>query len=61
MTVKDVPVVHRLLQDYLRQFNLAPVMSMEEVKHWLLPQENIIDTYLVQVGHLHSPHVTATC
>lgn len=55
MTIKDVPAVHRLLQDYLRQFHLAPVMSMEEVKHWLLPRENIIDTFLVEVGHLHSP------
>lgn len=55
MTLKDIPAVHRLLQDHLRQFHLAPVMSMEEVQHWLLPQENIIDTYLVEVGHLHSP------
>uniref|UniRef100_A0A4W4FSP9 Glycylpeptide N-tetradecanoyltransferase n=1 Tax=Electrophorus electricus TaxID=8005 RepID=A0A4W4FSP9_ELEEL len=50
MTVKDVPAVHRLLQDYLLQFNLAPVMSPEEVQHWLLPQDNIIDTFLVESG-----------
>ncbi|KAG9337603.1 hypothetical protein JZ751_028455 [Albula glossodonta] len=48
MTHKDVPAVHRLLGEYLKQFNLAPVMSTEEVEHWLMPQENIIDTYLVE-------------
>uniref|UniRef100_A0AAY4CM71 Glycylpeptide N-tetradecanoyltransferase n=1 Tax=Denticeps clupeoides TaxID=299321 RepID=A0AAY4CM71_9TELE len=48
MTKKDVPAVHRLLLEYLKQFNLVPVMSREEVEHWLLPQENIIDTYLVE-------------
>ncbi|XP_053194596.1 glycylpeptide N-tetradecanoyltransferase 1 [Scomber japonicus] len=48
MTKKDVPVVHRLLRDYLSQFNLVPAMSPEEVSHWLLPRENIIDTYLVE-------------
>lgn len=49
MTKKDVPVVHRLLREYLSQFNLVPVMNQEEVAHWLLPQENIIDTYVVEV------------
>uniref|UniRef100_I3IWU4 Glycylpeptide N-tetradecanoyltransferase n=1 Tax=Oreochromis niloticus TaxID=8128 RepID=I3IWU4_ORENI len=48
MTKKDVPVVHRLLREYLSQFNLVPVMNQEEVAHWLLPQENIIDTYVVE-------------
>ena len=50
MTRKDVPAVHRLLLEYLSQFHLAPVMRPEEVEHWLLPQENIIDTYLVVVS-----------
>lgn len=49
MTKKDVPVVHRLLREYLSQFNLVPAMTQEEIEHWLLPQENIIDTYLVEV------------
>lgn len=49
MTKKDVPVVHRLLREYLSQFSLVPAMNQEEVEHWLLPRENIIDTYLVEV------------
>lgn len=55
MTVKDVPAVHRLLKEYLSQFNLVPVMSPEEVQHWLLPQENIIDTFVVEVLHSLNP------
>lgn len=50
MTKKDVPVVHRLFREYLSQFNLVPVMNQEEVEHWFLPQENIVDTYLVEVN-----------
>lgn len=49
MTKKDVPVVHRLLREYLSQFNLVPAMNQEEVEHWLLPRDNIIDTFLVEV------------
>lgn len=50
MTQKDVEAVHRLLGEYLRQFHLTPVFNMEEVEHWLLPRENIIDTFLVEVS-----------
>lgn len=49
MTKKDIPLVHRLLREYLRQFNLVPAMNQEEVEHWLLPRENIIDTFLMEV------------
>lgn len=54
MTKKDVPVVHRLLREYLSLFNLVPAMNQEEVEHWLLPRENIIDTYLVEVNQFIS-------
>ena len=58
MTRKDVPAVHRLLLEYLSQFHLAPVMSPEEVEHWLLPQESIIDTYLVVVSTIDKTYTT---
>ncbi|XP_030076511.1 glycylpeptide N-tetradecanoyltransferase 1 isoform X1 [Microcaecilia unicolor] len=48
METRHVPAVHRLLIEYLKQFYLTPVMTQEEVKHWFLPQENIIDTYVVE-------------
>ncbi|MXQ87284.1 hypothetical protein E5288_WYG007652 [Bos mutus] len=48
MEKKDIPVVHQLLSRYLKQFHLTPVMSQEEVEHWFYPQENIIDTFVVE-------------
>lgn len=50
MEKKDIPVVHQLLTRYLKQFHLTPVMSQEEVQHWFYPQENIIDTFVVEVS-----------
>ncbi|RXM29223.1 Glycylpeptide N-tetradecanoyltransferase 2 [Acipenser ruthenus] len=48
MEKKDVKQVQELLEKYLKQFHLGPVMDEEEVTHWFLPQENIIDTYVVE-------------
>ncbi|XP_055511660.1 glycylpeptide N-tetradecanoyltransferase 2 isoform X2 [Leucoraja erinacea] len=48
MEQKDVKSVQELLFNYLKQFELAPVMNDVEVIHWLMPRENIIDTYVVE-------------
>ncbi|TRZ16384.1 hypothetical protein HGM15179_010722 [Zosterops borbonicus] len=48
MEHKDISAVHKLLTEYLKQFHLTPVMSREEVEHWFVPQENIIDTFVVE-------------
>lgn len=49
MERRDIQQVKELLHEYLRRFQLAPSMGEEEVAHWFLPQENIIDTYVVEV------------
>lgn len=49
MVEGDVKQVTALLQKHLSKFHLRPVMGKEEVKHWFLPQENIIDTFVVEV------------
>lgn len=49
MERRDIGQVTELLQKYLRRFQLAPSMGEEEVAHWFLPQDNIIDTYVVEV------------
>lgn len=49
MAAGDVQQVTALLQKYLSKFHLRPVMGEEEVQHWFFPQENIIDTYVVEV------------
>lgn len=49
MERRDIRQVTGLLQKYLKRFHLAPSMGEEEVAHWFLPQDNIIDTYVVEV------------
>merc|ERR1719357_1637492 len=44
---KDVPQVTVLLNSYLSKFSLAPIFTEAEVEHWFLPQENIINSYVV--------------
>ncbi|KAK3867540.1 hypothetical protein Pcinc_026996 [Petrolisthes cinctipes] len=45
---QDVDRCHKLLAKYLRKFDLAPVFSKEEFMHWFLPQDKIIDSYVVE-------------
>ncbi|KFO25651.1 Glycylpeptide N-tetradecanoyltransferase 2 [Fukomys damarensis] len=48
MEPKDIKAVRELINIYLKQFHLAPVMDEEEVTHWFLPREHIIDTFVVE-------------
>ncbi|XP_076059966.1 N-myristoyl transferase isoform X2 [Oratosquilla oratoria] len=48
MEKSDIPSACKLLADYLRKFELTPMFSEEEFCHWFLPQENIIDSYVVE-------------
>lgn len=47
MVPEDVEQVSVLLEKKLNQFKLAPQLSADEVAHWLLPQKNVIYTYVV--------------
>nr|XP_022904578.1 glycylpeptide N-tetradecanoyltransferase [Onthophagus taurus] len=49
LTPKDVPQAHKLLGDYLKRFDLAPVFSKEDFGHWFLPQTDIVDSFVVEV------------
>lgn len=60
MAAGDVQQVTALLQKYLSQFHLRPVLGKEEVQHWFLPQENIIDTYVVEVQRVRAFPQTST-
>lgn len=48
MEEKDVEAVTVLLNEYLVQFHLKILYSAEEVKHWLLPRPNVIDSFVVE-------------
>lgn len=49
MESEDVEIVHKLLSDYLLKFKIAPVFSADEVAHFLVPREGVINSYVVEV------------
>lgn len=53
MERRDVPAIALLLRNYLSRFDVAPEFDNEEVEHWLLPQENVVDCYLVESPETH--------
>lgn len=53
MELCDVPAVTRLLKNYLSQFVVAPDFDDNEVEHWLLSQENVVDSYVVDSQETH--------
>ncbi|KAM3268668.1 hypothetical protein P3S67_030632 [Capsicum chacoense] len=53
MEPHDVPAVTRLLRNYLKQFVVAPDFDENDVEHWLLPKEGVIDSFLVESPLTH--------
>ncbi|KAL1547787.1 glycylpeptide N-tetradecanoyltransferase [Salvia divinorum] len=53
MELRDVLSVTRLLQNYLSRFIVAPTFDEDEVEHWLLPQENVVESYVVESPETH--------
>lgn len=53
MDGKDVKAVTKLLKNYLSKFDLVPVYSEEEVRHWFLhkgdEETRVIWSYVVEV------------
>lgn len=45
---KDIPQVTRLLSTYLQKYALFPVFTEEEVEHYLMPVEDVVDSYVVE-------------
>ena len=44
----DVEAVTTLLNGYLDKFDLAPIFTAADVVHWFIPQQNIIESYVVE-------------
>ncbi|KAL5656108.1 hypothetical protein ACJX0J_035427, partial [Zea mays] len=53
MELRDVAAVTRLLRAYLARFVVAPDFDEVDVEHWLLPQEDVVDSYLVESPETH--------
>jgi len=48
MEEKDCASVHKLLVEYLLKFKIAPVFSEDEVRHYLLPRPDVINSFVVE-------------
>lgn len=48
MTDKDLPAAHKLLTEYLSKFNLIPIFSEDEFRHWFSPLNGIIFSFVVE-------------
>lgn len=48
MLDEDVPQVTALLSKYLSSYSLAPVMSEADVRHWLMPRDGVVFSYVVE-------------
>ncbi|CAB3379270.1 Hypothetical predicted protein [Cloeon dipterum] len=48
LTLQDLDKTHAILDKYLESFDLAPVFSKEDFKHWFLPRAGIVDAYVVE-------------
>ena len=57
MALADIPRVQALLNEYLRGFHLFPNLNQEEVQHWFLPRDGVVDTYVVEVSLLTSHNI----
>jgi len=47
MTPKDVPGAHKLLTEYLKKFKLTVLFTADEVGHWLLPRDGVVNSFVV--------------
>jgi len=48
METRDVPQVFELLSKYLHKFKLAPILTPDEVSHFLLPRDGIVESFVVE-------------
>eukprot|EP00331_Platyophrya_macrostoma_P001006 CAMPEP_0176406110 /NCGR_PEP_ID=MMETSP0127-20121128/696_1 /TAXON_ID=938130 /ORGANISM="Platyophrya macrostoma, Strain WH" /LENGTH=399 /DNA_ID=CAMNT_0017785213 /DNA_START=66 /DNA_END=1262 /DNA_ORIENTATION=+ len=48
MEAADVPAVCSMLRATLSRFHVAPVFSEDEVRHWFIPQEGVVYSYVVE-------------
>jgi len=47
MAKEDVSGVHKLLMNYLSKFKLKTLFTPEEVGHWLLPRDKVVNSYVI--------------
>lgn len=63
MKEKDIPAVSKLLHQYMKRYDLAPVYDDTEMKHWFLDtseagDERVVYSYVVEVCCVHVSYST---
>jgi glycylpeptide N-tetradecanoyltransferase len=51
MDERHVVQVHEILTDYLKQFDLHPEFSVDEIRHWLLPRDGVVYSFVVETDN----------
>ncbi|MCO5594764.1 hypothetical protein L7F22_048797 [Adiantum nelumboides] len=59
MEQRDISAVAGLLEQYLLQFVVAPELSEADVEHWLVPLNNVVNTFVIEDVDSHT--ITAVC
>lgn len=59
MERRDVSAVTQLLQQYLLRFVIAPELSEGDVEHWLVPVNDVMNTYVIE--DVESHNITDFC
>jgi len=54
LEAKDVADVHKLLAQYLAKFDVAPIFSVEEIEHFFLPRDGVMNSYVVEDPTSHA-------
>jgi glycylpeptide N-tetradecanoyltransferase len=49
LTEADIPQTWPLVSEYFAKFDVSLRLDQEEFKHWFLPRENIVYSYVVEV------------
>jgi len=48
MKKKDIAEVHKLLNDYLKKFRIHLTYTEDDIRHWFMPREKVVTTYVVE-------------
>jgi glycylpeptide N-tetradecanoyltransferase len=48
MREEDVPQVTALLAEYLKKFSLSVHFDEADVKHWIFPHKDVVESYVVE-------------
>ncbi|XP_059892600.1 glycylpeptide N-tetradecanoyltransferase 1-like [Gadus macrocephalus] len=50
LTLEDIPGAMNLLHTHFLESGLSPTFSPQEAVHWLLPREDVMDSYVVEAS-----------